>query len=155
MLDVDPIVFRHTFERELISWLGADYASPGGTTPGEGTDCSGLIVNGFLGMGLQIDDRSVYDFITDGIIMQDHPPVFGPRLAFATLYKSDGELRHIAYLMDERNLIHSTTGSTLGSGVIVSRISDFYVVKRLLGYVDTGVYWYNPSASRFLVASES
>jgi hypothetical protein len=152
MLSVDPAVFRLTFLREMVDKVGANYEVGG---QGPAYDCSGLVVQCLINIGVQIVDRSVADFISDGIVLRKSSPIYGPELCFATFYKQSTGDRHIAYLVDERNAIHATTGSSLGEGVVVSKINDLYVVKVGDGYVSTGQFYLNPAALRFLSVAES
>jgi cell wall-associated NlpC family hydrolase len=136
----------------MIDKLGAAYEEGG---QGPTYDCSGLVVQCLVNIGVQIQDRSVFDFISDGVVMRSSPPIYGPELAFATFYNSTSGNRHIAYLVDDRVAIHATTGSSLGEGVVASKISDLYTVKIADGYSFTGVYYLNPAALRFLSVAET
>jgi cell wall-associated NlpC family hydrolase len=142
MFDIHPDLFRITFSDFLISMLGTSYELGGDDW--EGIDCSGLIVFGLQYCKIMIDDRNTEELASD-VFGLPVPPSYGPDMPLLVSYLGGEEPAwHCAYQLNARMCIHSTTGTLLGEGVVISKISDYYSILAELGY-STVVQWFDPS----------
>lgn len=148
-----PIILQHAFLQEVITWMGTAYLL-GGDTKGVGVDCSGLFVGAFNNIGLLIDDRSVADMEED-LISLEAPPWYGPKLKFAvSRQEADEDDRHIGLVVEGDVIIHATSGTDLGEGVVVSRLTEYFKVLTALGH-EPYYRWFDPSFMQYLGVSES
>jgi hypothetical protein len=152
MFDIHPDLFRITFSDALINILGSSYELGGNDA--DGIDCSGLIYYGMIQCNILIDDRNTEEIRGD-LFSRYSPPTIGPDMPLLISNTGGEEPEwHCAYKLNGRVCIHSTTGTSLGEGVIISRINDYYSVLAGLGYT-TEVRWFNPAFLRYWGNAES
>jgi cell wall-associated NlpC family hydrolase len=146
MHDIHPDLFRIAFSDFLVSMLGTSYELGGDDW--EGIDCSGLIVFGLQYVSILIADRNTEELASDVFGLKLPPPI-GPDMPLLISYLGGEEPAwHCAYKLNERVCIHATTGTSLGEGVVISKISDYYSVLAELGY-STVIQWFDPSFFRY------
>jgi cell wall-associated NlpC family hydrolase len=152
MFDIHPDLFRITFSAILIDALGSAYELGGNDK--DGIDCSGLIYYGMRESNILIVDRNTEEMSSD-LFSLKHSPVYGPRLPLLISYLG-GETPawHCAYQINGNVVIHATTGTSLGEGVVISRVTDYHEVLVELGYT-TQMQWFKPSFLEYWGTEES
>jgi hypothetical protein len=142
MGDIHPGIFALAFMREMVSWLGTPYLL-GGDTKGVSVDCSGLFDKTFEAVGLEINDRTVDDYVTEGIL-QASQPRFGAEIKVITT-KIGATHDHMAYRFHPRRVLHATNNATWvaanggSDGCMVTDYDSYLSVSNALGAT---YHWY-------------
>jgi cell wall-associated NlpC family hydrolase len=102
--NVHPALLELAIKKACVGFMPTPYLL-GGQEPGVGLDCSGMVIESFKEVGLEITDRTALQLYTD-IFLHDTPPKRGP---VVEAFFGDGTLSdHIAIRLDGQHVIHST-----------------------------------------------
>jgi hypothetical protein len=133
--EIHPTVFERAFKMALLNWLGTPYLLGGQDE--NGIDCSGVIVEAFADIGLDITDRSSDDFVQgvdpSALFTLRSMPARGPIICGICGYTTGtAQYGHIAIEFNERFVIHSTEMATCvaangASGVMISKRQNLYI----------------------------
>lgn len=110
--DFDPNRFAHMMLREFLEWVGTSYLR-GGQTKGVSTDCSGMVIETFKLLGLEITDRTSNSLYNE-IFSLTQPLYRGPVVKAIFGYEGGGvaEWNHIGIEVNSRYVIHATDDAT-------------------------------------------
>lgn len=113
---------------EAYTWLGTPYLYAG-STKGEGTDCSGMVMQIYLdaaGCAIPRNSAKQAEFC---LPLTEAEARSGDLVFFAT-GKDPEEVSHVGILIDEVNFIHASTKK----GVIISRLDTPYYQRTFRGF---------------------
>jgi cell wall-associated NlpC family hydrolase len=139
--DVHHSQFERAVANVLVDFLGTPFDTEGTVqTPGVALDCSGMVIEMFKDLGVEVADRTAAE-LGDDLFTLRQPP---PRGAVVKAILGDGLYAdHIAIYVTSRTLIHSTDNETFvdinngNAGVMATKESDFFTILNPLTNLST------------------
>lgn len=119
---------RRKLIEEAETWLGTPYHYAH-DTKGEGTDCSGMVMQVYLSTldyALPRNSAKQAEFC---VVLKEEEVQAGDLVFFAT-GKDPNKVSHVGIVVDEDNFIHASSSK----GVVISKLSNPWYAKRLLMY---------------------